>query len=1115
MGSADDKPPLGGGVGSFDDEEPPHGAAGYNASREALGQSQASVQSQESVPLAPPEEGYQRSRAGLPPPIVAGLASSSGHRGELAGLSAPPVDAQKIDLQQFLATADSLEAKVSFAPVEQVAPLVRRFIASSPEALRGECPGMESELLKLGQVLAAKFANECFQLKRAFNSLQDSLALAGQKVKELAETPRTEQLERAEAEKKDADEKIRALQAQLDELKAKHSDDDPRFLGRLLMSEGLQSGLLEDAIKHAMTKEQKMQNAIQTALTKEAMAKNAEQQLAELRLRCEKAEQELAEFRVQKELRAQPALGETDALRDRPNPNQEQKLAEMEALRKEQNQKLEESEMRIQQLQAALRATQEAQPQNPNADLQKQLANVLGKDAALSASGRFSPQNCAAVALQSAWRRKAAILRFNLHLRDLIFQPQGNSNLLRNRPPQGRAAVHSTVSSVRLVQAVMRRLCRRLERKGLDFESAYRCADNGYGGNVDSKRATAIMAGQFLSFICERQGISLPPAEFSSLLRLCKRQDRSNRDSAVPSKMPTQRTSDGELGEAWLWKMPYSFACELQAAFGSSSSRLTTEGGLSAATNALRSVRDLLTAPAGPDGAPRHCQFLWGQLAPSWRRIVVDAHLLQLMEERDKLQAALADKASSATRGPGKQGVPPLPGELESQLAACFAQAAAAQRPGASPCISASALTARLLREQLPLAPVTLHAAAKAGEISSRGCGPLLQRRAGMVQAPADLHSSFVEFDAPMPSVPNLIHVTAVADAPWSIRLDDVSANGMQLSVLLRDRSQSWETGDCSEGHGSWMENLQLAYSTGSAEGVLRIGPSPKGQKMVKAHFIPMLKHVPEFVFVESFVSTDEKILPVMPSGTSQDARQADRAAEIATWEVPPFVLAAGQLGSQGFFLRAVKPPSSGVRKAAGAATKLQKLPGDLVQIQGTASCEMELVLTAKWLQTETTEPPQRREQVPLGGAKVAEREPAAVRLRVPRSTSRGFVVMSPSRITKPLLYEAYSQETLVSAPQLQQEAPLPALGDGEEAEDLRLQAEQLPELTGPMPKTGTTQQPRSEANARAEWWLARRQAAPKLDSAGPKPQRAEVVEQPMGPPKSGKPRPPGGRGGE
>ena len=53
------------------------------------------------------------------------------------------------------------------------------------------------------------------------------------------------------------------------------------------------------------------------------------------------------------------------------------------------------------------------------------------------------------------------------------------------------------------------------------------------------------------------------------------------------------------------------------------------------------------------------CHFQWGDLAPTWRRLVLDAQLLQLAEECERLKSDLKEGSK---------------GDLEAQLADCEAE---------------------------------------------------------------------------------------------------------------------------------------------------------------------------------------------------------------------------------------------------------------------------------------------------------------------------------------------------------------------------------------------------------------------------------------------------------
>ena len=189
----------------------------------------------------------------------------------------------------------------------------------------------------------------------------------------------------------------------------------------------------------------------------------------------------------------------------------------------------------------------------------------------------------------------------------------------------------------------------------------------------------------------------------------------------------------------------------------------------------------------------RKCQFFWGEDEASWDRIARDALLLQLSEERERLQAALepATFGSVGTAGP-------FLGELEVQLADCDAQM---KEVLVGPCteVSATALVARLLKEQLPLAPVTLYAAAHAVEAeqgftgSLRHCQGQVMDHVHQQQDLKGMLGAFVRFPQALPASPNLIHITA-AKPCWTLRLKEISERGMTLQILPL-AAQGWK--DC------------------------------------------------------------------------------------------------------------------------------------------------------------------------------------------------------------------------------------------------------------------------------------------------------------------------------
>ncbi|CAJ1384533.1 unnamed protein product, partial [Effrenium voratum] len=74
-----------------------------------------------------------------------------------------------------------------------VAPLVQSFTAVAPDRLIELCPSQEVDLLRLGQLLAARFFNECLQLQRAFGDLRVSLAAANEQLSSEGELGRLKQ----------------------------------------------------------------------------------------------------------------------------------------------------------------------------------------------------------------------------------------------------------------------------------------------------------------------------------------------------------------------------------------------------------------------------------------------------------------------------------------------------------------------------------------------------------------------------------------------------------------------------------------------------------------------------------------------------------------------------------------------------------------------------------------------------------------------------------------------------------------------------------------------------------------------------------------------------------
>ncbi|CAE7329908.1 unnamed protein product, partial [Symbiodinium necroappetens] len=823
---------------------------------------------------------------------------------------------------------------LSFAPLREVAPLVHSFTGSLPEVLLQSCraekleAGVEEihllsthfwtlvgvwsvDLVRLAQLLAARFLNECLQLQRASSEMRFALEEA------------TEQPGRTET-----------TAPQLQSL-----------------------------------------------------------ELPRLRARCKELERELEERRERSPRSgADGTLDEAEALRAAlggasPGAAQCSRCQALEAKLREQEERLLER-----QLEPASGRVKEAAPADPA------LARLLVGEAPPVVRRR------AAVVLQSAWRRRAAVLRFERHLVGLVFPARNDGRKLSG-----------TVGSVRLAQALAARVFRALRRRGLDFEAAFRCADTGYEDG-DEHPSGRIRVGQFLLFLCRQPGLALAPAESAALLRLLKRRDRGNRKASEEKAPPSAEASDSsglgrgalerasllrpeastDLQEAWRWEMPYDFARQLQAA-------ASRDVGPAPACEALEAVAELLRG--------RRCRFLWGSDAASWDRLVRDALLLQLLEERERLQAAIEDRAATGKSGTAAGAAAAfLSGELECQLADCESDMKAALQ-GPSPPVSATAFTARLLREQLPLAPVTLHAASRAALEGAGGGirqGQVLDNLRQQQELKGNLVGGFVRFQQPLSASPSLIHITATRPA-WTLRLKELSERGMLVQISPLSPA-------------GWKEDLQLAYCAGSAEGVQHIGPS-KGIRTVQVHFIPRLTRTPELVALQTYIRQRQGA----PSGPAP----ARPEPEAVLCQLGGFAIAASLPGDgDGLSLRAVR--TGKVVEETSAQATLGRGKVALALAAPTAVGELEI--KAQWEPTAETETKE---------AKAHEGEKPEVgdflsmsRVKVARASLRGFaVLLHRDAQMLQLWYEAVCSDATTSARALQALATLPEAEKDEEAQ--------------------------------------------------------------------------------
>ncbi|CAE7727449.1 unnamed protein product [Symbiodinium sp. CCMP2592] len=874
----------------------------------------------------------------------------------------------------------------------QVAPLVHSFTGSLPEVLLQICRAekLEVDLVRLAQLLAARFLNECLQLQRASSEM--------------------------------------------------------RFA-------------LEEA------------TATEPGGTETTAPQLQSLELPRLRARCKELERELEERRERSpgSVEATGTLDEAEALRaalsgvsPRGPAGSGAECSRCQALEA----KLREQEERMleRQLEPASHPVKEATPADPA------LARLLVGEAPPVVRRR------AAVVLQSAWRRRAAVLRFERHLVGLVFPARNDGRRLGG-----------TVGSVRLAQALAARVFRALRRRGLDFEAAFRCADTGYEDG-DEHPSGRIRVGQFLLFLCRQPGLALAPAESAALLRLLKRRDRGNRRASDASEKAAATVSAStDLQEAWRWEMPYDFARQLQAA-------ASREVGPAPACEALEAVAEQLRG--------RRCRFAWGNdLAASWDRLVRDAALLQLLEERERLQAAIEDRKGGATgAASAASAMAFLSGELECQLEDCESDMKAVLSGPLSPPVSATAFTARLLREQLPLAPVTLHAASRAALDSvSVGIrqGQVMDDLRQQQELKGNLLGGFVRFQQPLSASPSLIHITATRPA-WTLRLKELSERGMLVQISPLSPA-------------GWKEDLQLAYCAGSAEGVQHIGPS-KGIRMVQVHFIPRLTRTPELVALQTYIRRRKPAA----GGAALSDRPARPEPEAVLCQLGGFAIAAS-LPGDGLSLRAVR--TGKVVEETSARASLGRGKVTLALAAPTAVGELEI--KAQWEPTAETETTEAKAE---GEMQEVPDFLSISRVKVARASLRGFaVLLHRDAQMLQLWYEAVSSDATTSARALQALVSLPSPGSEEKDEEaLRskglqaLSLETLPALPEPMPWSTPETPARSRGGDGGFGGFTTSQSGlslpdsegmsshqmPGEDSRGqrPSPRPLMVVEQPMAP---------------
>jgi len=403
----------------------------------------------------------------------------------------------------------------------------------------------------------------------------------------------------------------------------------------------------------------------------------------------------------------------------------------------------------------------------------------------------------AAVVIQSAWRRRQVKYRVHQHLWELVFQQVPRRSRSVNTTDwlgQLRAPKEGeTVRSVLAVQGVVARVLSRLCQHGLDSQAAFRCADRKYPHSIGE-----VSVDDFLDFLSERQHIKLLPAEVAMLERLFV---------AMPGRDETSL-------------MTYAHSAELAFAFAPRAGPPTADTAF-LKSKPVQIVRDAL-ANAG------EVDFSWpqGRLKPSWRRLLVDAHIAHLLEEQERLRGKSGDDKDR---------------DHDDLLAVCDARLAAMRRRGASPHVLEAVAVARLLRVGLKdVSPVTVHAAVRAV-----CCSEDFERRVGCAKVCAG-SKLLVDFDKPLPAAPSLLHITAVPDAPWTIDLLELSERGMRLDIRPRVSDNNMPAPHRLEA------DLRIRFSAGLASGTVDVGKFGQSRQAVEVPFIPRLPSPPAFVTLES-----------------------------------------------------------------------------------------------------------------------------------------------------------------------------------------------------------------------------------------------------------------------
>jgi len=455
----------------------------------------------------------------------------------------------------------------------------------------------------------------------------------------------------------------------------------------------------------------------------------------------------------------------------------------------------------------------------------------------------------AVVVVQAAWRRRVARRSYDRYLHDLVFAESGR------RLRQSGGSSHDdfgtpATQKATAVCAIVRKLALRLRRRGLDFEAAFRCADPSYpgacmqrgdaaGGNSALQHMGTISVGHLLVYLFERHGVRLLPAEVLLLRRLFRppaaEQARLHHGGAPALGMA------GAISEAFAWQITYCHACELAALCAPPPLSVLSTGAsvlphvVQSSKNALIEVRNVLAREG------QELQTCWGRVRPSWRRVMLDAYMVSLQDELKNLSSERPEQEVSPTSNSSPSAI-----ATRNSLALCAAELAGARKTKVER-LATSTLVARLLQENLPVAAVTLHAAVHSVSESSS------QRRSAIVQLKASSERFFVDFELPLPSRPELLHVCLQHQRlELFLTLEELDERGARIRAMVKDPT--------SQGPLRSGAKSVIRYTAVCVSGRHVIRHRDQENHSFEISFKPRLRLPPSCIVVESFTCDSDDV---------------------------------------------------------------------------------------------------------------------------------------------------------------------------------------------------------------------------------------------------------------